>query len=449
MNKVLNTNISARSKSVIANISLSFISKIVSIAISFLLVNITIKYLGSEQYGIWMTLLSIISWATFFDIGLGNGLRNKLTEAISVNNIKDAREYISTAYASLTGIIVVILVAVTIIIPNINWNKVFNSEVINNSKFINLISIVLCFFLINFVLSLYNQLFYAFQQAALTGIGQLLFNLITLTNIIVLNKIREKNIIYLGVSYGLAMVVSSALLTLYFFTKNKEFLPRLRYIKVSKIKSILGIGIKFFIIGIAGIVIFTTDNIVITQVLGPEHVTVYSTILKLFNTIIMGHTIVVTPLWSAYTQAYINGDIKWIKRTLGKLNLLMLPITLCVIIFIWISERFLRAWIGENIIIPKYLITFMAIYAIIAVWNNIYAYFLNGINALNVQMYSSIFGAIINIPLSVLFSGYFGLGSSGVILGTIISLSIFSILGPIQAFQLIKLKENESTCFLI
>lgn len=50
----------------------------ISILTSLLLVPMTIGYISSELYGIWLTLYSVIQWLSFFDIGFGNGLRNKL-----------------------------------------------------------------------------------------------------------------------------------------------------------------------------------------------------------------------------------------------------------------------------------------------------------------------------------------------------------------------------------
>jgi hypothetical protein len=53
------------------------------------------------KYGSWLTLRSIILWFAFFDIGLGNGLRNKFTEAKAPGNLERTRIYISTAYGLL------------------------------------------------------------------------------------------------------------------------------------------------------------------------------------------------------------------------------------------------------------------------------------------------------------------------------------------------------------
>jgi O-antigen/teichoic acid export membrane protein len=65
------------------NIIASFGIKGISIIIGFIFVPLLIDYLGTFEYGIWITLGSIVGWINYFDIGLGNGLRNKFTEALA------------------------------------------------------------------------------------------------------------------------------------------------------------------------------------------------------------------------------------------------------------------------------------------------------------------------------------------------------------------------------
>ena len=79
----------------------SFIVKAMSIAIGLAFVPLLLNVLDAERYGIWLTISSIITWFTFFDIGLGNGLRNKLAEAIATGKEELARVYVSTTYAIL------------------------------------------------------------------------------------------------------------------------------------------------------------------------------------------------------------------------------------------------------------------------------------------------------------------------------------------------------------
>lgn len=426
-----------RTRIVKLHIFLNFLYKGIAIGLSYLLVPLMIDYLGVEKYGIWITLFSILSWITFFDIGLGNGLRNKLAEALAINDRRLAKIYVSTAYVVIGIIAFVFFVLLLFILPFIDWTRIFNTSLVSNTEFSILILIVSFLFLLNFVLSLCNQLFYAYQKASLVALGQVLLNFLAVGSVYILIKYTSSNLIYLGSCYGLSMVLSNVLLTSYFFRKYPTVIPSKKYIDISKVKELASLGIKFFIIQMAVLVIFTTDNIIITQVLGPKEVTPYSVVRKLFSIITMGHSILLTPLWSAYTEAYAKGDILWIKGVLKKLNLLMIPITIIVLIFIIFARDIINIWVGSYIHFSFMLVILMGVYTIISVWNNVYAYFVNGIGAIKPQLYSAIIGGVINIPLSIYFAKFLKMGISGVILGTIISLSLFAFIGPIQTYYIL------------
>ena len=83
------------------NIAASFVVKGLSVLINLALVPLTINYVNPSQYGIWLTLSSIIAWFSFFDVGFGHGLRNKFAEAKALGEFEKARSYVSTTYAVL------------------------------------------------------------------------------------------------------------------------------------------------------------------------------------------------------------------------------------------------------------------------------------------------------------------------------------------------------------
>src|SRR5665647_2463811 len=116
-----------RSKKAKRNIFFSILIQGISIAISLILVPLTIHYINPTQYGIWLTLSSIIGWFAFFDIGFGNGLRNKFAESVAKGQFKLARIYVSTTYAVLSIIIFFILLLFFCINPFLNWAKILNT----------------------------------------------------------------------------------------------------------------------------------------------------------------------------------------------------------------------------------------------------------------------------------------------------------------------------------
>ena len=75
-----------RSANVKKNILGSIFIKGISMVVSFMLVPLTIGYVSSELYGVWLTISSVLAWLSFLDVGFSQGLKNKLTEAIALNN---------------------------------------------------------------------------------------------------------------------------------------------------------------------------------------------------------------------------------------------------------------------------------------------------------------------------------------------------------------------------
>ena len=118
-----------RSVMVKRNIAVSLVMKCISILISLQVVPLTIGYVNSTKYGIWLTLSSIIAWLSYFDLGFAHGFRNRFAEARAKNNMKLAREYVSTTYAVLSFLFSVILLIALIINKYLNWSFVLNIDI--------------------------------------------------------------------------------------------------------------------------------------------------------------------------------------------------------------------------------------------------------------------------------------------------------------------------------
>lgn len=429
-----------RSKNYIKQIKGSFLFKGLAIFASFLAMPLMIKYLGVEHYGVWSTLLSIVSWVVLFDIGIGNGLRNKISESLAKENKQEAHNYISTAYTIVGAISVMLILIFLLASEYIPWQKVFNITSISNYELQSIVNITVIFLFLNFWISLINQVFNGLQKTSLAVFNQFLSNFFSLFAVFVLYTFYESSLIKLAFFYGASLLASSLILSFWFYQKNREFIPKIKSFGLNYTKSITSLGFKFFIIQIAVIVIFTTDKILITQLFGPEYVASYDVVFKLFSVITIVHGILVAPLWSAYSDAYHRSDMEWIKKTIKNQLKIYLLIIVATTLLIFLAKPIIRLWIGKDFFCGQCAIIAMALFILVSTWNNIFAYFIN-VNAtdnLNVQINTSIIAMIVNIPLSIVFIRFFEMGTYGVMLATCISLSFFAIFGSIQTFNILK-----------
>lgn len=430
-------------------ISYSFIYKILSIFFSFLIIRFMFQYLGIELYGVWSVLLVFISWIIFFDFGIANGIKNKVSQSLANDDILSARQYISTGYITLFIFVLTIYLLFFVISFSINWQQIFNIYSISNKEILMLMQIVILLLLLNFVLSIISAIFNAVQKSSLVVLNQFISQAISFLFVLFLTYFTDTSIILLGTTYASSLLISNIILSVWFFNKNHNLVPSIKYFEFSKLKSIISLGATFFILQLTILVILSTDKFIITQLLGPAEVSRYDILFKYFSVIGVLHSIINAPLWSIYTEAHQKNDYLWISNTIKKMVKIFILYIFLSIILILLGDFIINIWINNDSIsfsLSNYI--YMAILALFLAWHTIFAYFTNGINKTKVQLYTTGIGAIINIPLSIFFVKYLGLGLNGILLATILSLIIFAIAGPIQTIYEIKsmkrMKNNSS-----
>ena len=428
----------------VKQLKLSFLFKILSVCISFLLVRYMLQYLGVELYGIWAVLLTFINWIIFFDFGISNGVKNKVALCLSKDDFFGAREYISTGYIILFIFSLIVYIIFFLISDFINWQIIFNTHIIANKEFTLITNTILLFILLNFVLSIISSVLNAIQKASIIVLQQFLSQLFALIFILILINFTNKSIIYIAMSYGISLLLSNILITIYFYKKNTKLIPDISNFRRNKTKSILSLGMKFFYLQLTIMLILSTDTIIITQLLDSTYVTKYDILLKYFGALMILHNVINTPLWSMYTEAYSKNDYNWISNILKKMVLLMIAYLAIGSLLYFYRDILFDLWLGQaNLNITDMNYIYMFIMTCILIWYTTFAYFTNGINKTNNQMISATIGVIINIPLSIYFVKYLSMGLNGVMLATIISLSVFGFTGVIQAIYEIKLMKEK------
>lgn len=414
----------------------SFFIKGISVVIGLLFVPLLLNYLDAERYGIWLTLTSIVGWFTFFDAGLGNGLRNKLTEAIARGDSKLAREYVSTTYAIISCIFIGVLFLFYCINPFLHWNQILNTTSVPEKELSLLALVVFTFFLLRFIFNLIGIILMADQKPALNNALNPISNIICIAIIFVLSITMKGALIAMGFVLSAVPVIVLFVASIFLFKKRYRYLkPSINSIKWEHTHSLLGLGVKFFIIQIASIMLFTSSNIIITQILGADQVAIYNIAFKYFQVPVMLYGIIMTPIWSAVTDAYSRGDFAWLKNTLRKLNKFSLLVFAGVILLLAISKYVYLYWVGEKIVVPFAVSATMALYASINIFLSPYSQYINGMGKIYVSSRLVIITIALYIPLAI-FLAKSPLQLAGVMLAT----CIINVIGmPIQIYQTHKL----------
>jgi O-antigen/teichoic acid export membrane protein len=227
--------------------------------------------------------------------------------------------------------------------------------------------------------------------------------------------------------------------SLWFFNRDyKKYAPSIHYIDFTLVKDIFDLGVKFFLIQIAVIIIFQTSNIIITQLCGPQDVTVYNIAYKYFGVMTMGFSIILAPFWSAYTEAQALNDFGWMNNALKKLKTAWIALACGAIILLLFSPFTYKLWIGSRVEIPLSVSTVVFVYVIIFNWCAIFSQILAGLGKIKLTLYLAIAGCLVNIPLSIFLGKKWGI--VGVVLSSVILSINAGIWSPIQVKMILNKK---------
>lgn len=415
----------------------SIIYKAVAMVASFLAIPLMIRYLGQERFGVWATLLSVMSWVVLFDLGIGNGLRNKLAESLAKGDKREAADFVASAYSMIGLIALFLWMVITGVSFFVPWQRVFNTQSVTEASLRSTVQIAGFFIVFNFWIGLISPVLGAVQKVSLNSLSQVISNVVALILVIVLMKVTSPSIIYLAIVYGISMIVANLSMSLWFYLRFPELAPSARFLK-EHTRPLLFIGSQFFIIQIAVLILFTTDKILITQIFGARYVTQYEVVFRLFSVIIFVHSLISMPLWSAYTDAYQRRNFDWIEHMLYKQLKIFCGLVVAVIILGFATKTIIAYWIGPGLSVSVALIISMGIFVIISTWNNVYAMLVNGIGKIRAQLYTAIIAMLLNIPLTLILTKYFRFGLSGVVIANGVCLLFASVVLPIQVHGILR-----------
>jgi O-antigen/teichoic acid export membrane protein len=422
-----------RTLAVKKNAVLTLFLKGASILFGLIMVPMTIEYVNPLQYGIWLTLSSVIVWFSILDIGLGNGLKNKLAEAVARNDIKLAREYISTGYTMLAVISLVLVGLYMVLKPFLNWSTILHAPLSLNQELNVLAFYLVLLFALQFVLQLVNIVFFALQQTAKAAMVTFVGSIFSLIMLFILKATTHGSLLYLGLTLFFGSLLSMALFSCHFFYFDRRDLkPSFRFFKLKHVKPLLNVGVKFFVIQLSFIVHFQSTNFIISRYFSPLEVTQYNIPFRLFSACQLVFNVALTPLWTSVTEAYTQKDYSWIIDTERKLLMLWRYIFVFSVFVLLFSNIIYGIWLNHKVDVPFVNSFGIMLYIMTMTYGSIYVVILNGIGAIQQQFKLGIISMILFFPLTYLIAIILKLGVPGISIALIISNLNGLIFAPLQ-----------------
>lgn len=430
-----------RYRRIVLTIGSSFFSKIISAITLLVSIPLTLRYLGTERYGMWMTLSSIVTFLQFADLGIGNGLLNAVANAHGKDDLASARRSISNAFFSLAGISIALAILFIPIYYRISWEEIYN---VSNPKAISEAGpstvVFFIFFLANIPLGVVQRVQQGYQEGYIDNLWQSIGKLFGLGSLLIMIWMG-KDLPWLILAIAGSPVLALCLNYIYYFYKRKHYIrPTWQLLNRLDSKAILQTGFLFFVLQVVLATLGSIKPILLTQIIGPTAVTEFSVTNQMFLFLPMTTSLILIPLWPAYGEAISRGDRVWAWSTYQKSLRASLIITIpSSLLLVFIGPILLKYWTDSIVSTSWSLLIALGINSILLHgWGNPVSYFLNGIGEIAIQVYFAIPLFLANLVLSIFLIKSIGL--SGVVWGTVISYTVLVFI-PINIY-LSKLKKK-------
>jgi|YelNatPaOPRAMG01_1025707.scaffolds.fasta_scaffold03368_5 O-antigen/teichoic acid export membrane protein len=419
-------------------------AKIVAIVTMLITIPLTLRYLGTERYGMWMTINSIVAMMGFADLGMGLGVMNAVSEAHGMEDRQAAVRYVSSGFFMLSAVALLMLLCFAVLYPLIPWQEVFN---VKSPQAIReagpAMAVFVACFLVNLPLGIVQQVQLGYQEGFVNSLWESAGKVLGLVGLLLVIYLQA-GLAWLVLAVAGAPVMAWLFNSISLYGFSRPWLrPRLWNYHGASARKVLYTGLFFFILQMGVVLIYGSDNLIITQFLGPAEVTQYAIPYQMFNLCLFVFNIMIAPLWPAYAEALARGDMNWVKKTLGRsLKLILLstgPIAIFLIIF---GNQILHLWVGPKINPPLLLSIGLGIWMVVLPFGSAMSILLNAANIFRFQIIFISLTLIFSIIFKCFFIYYYKL--PGIIWGTILAYVIFFLVPYSIFIHKVLFKERNS-----
>lgn len=390
-------------------------------------VPILVRYLGAEEYGLWITISMSLGMLISLDVGIANTVTNLISEAYAHDDREAAGRYFSTAFWMTTGVALLLALSGWAIWPHIDFAFLLD---IREPSLVPVASravmLAAGMFLCGLPAGLAARALAGYQELHFANLFSAGGNVAALAAIVLVVMLHGSLTELIGAYAGALLLGNIACLAWVCMVRKPWLKPWPTRAEPKLARQIFTSGGQFFVIQIASLVVFNSDNIVISHYLTAAQVTPYSVTWRLVNYATAAQVVLFPSLWPAYAEAWTRGEMAWIRGTYRRLRrFTMLSVGAGATVLLVMGQRIIRVWAGPSAV-PS-----MGLLELMCVWMALFAVSMNqsslmaATSRVKRQAISTAVSAAVNLALTLYWVRTLGL--VGVLLGTVVSYLVFIV----------------------
>ncbi len=398
-----------------------------AVATNLVSIPIVLRYLGPVEFGIWATITSLSALFSFSDLGLGNGLVNALASTRAGEDRARAAQYVSSTAALLAALSVLPPIFFAIFVGTSDVLTVFGGSSVTSARSITLaLGAFSGCLAVAMPLGIAQRVQLGLQYSAGSQLWSAAANLASFVALLggVALSLRLPWLV-LGY-FGAPLIVQAANLVL-LARRHDWARPRWALVHPATARLLLREGAMFFVLQICTALIFSSDNLIVSRLLGVESVTALAVPSRLFSLATVAIGLAVGPLWPAYGEARARGDFAWIRKALRYSSIAVVGTALAVSLpLVFAGPWLVRIWAGLQSPPSTSLLLWLAAFTVAFALSSALGTVMNGLGILKPQVICGIATATLTLLLKLTLGHNFGL--EGIAAATTLGLLLFSVL---------------------
>lgn len=424
-------------KKIINNSLISVAYKITMLLLGFITRKIFIVYLGKEILGLNSLYANLLDLLNLADLGIGVAVQFQLYEPLVKKDWNKLSRIVTASKKiyNIIGFCIIILgIILTFSIQYFIKETSFPTNYIRIAFFINVMGIALGYFFVHKKLFLQAN-----EKMGIINIIDLSTKLIIVVISLITTVLYKNYLLYLIINalYGL---LSNIAVSFIFNKKYPDVKSNSKNTKneikelVSNLKDVIPMKLSNYIYN-------STDNIIISKVIGLTCVALYSNYMTIINGImgieyIIGN-VVTSSIGKLMKESKDNEHI--FKYFMTFQYLLYIFTSICIVVLVVICNPFIELWLGKDFFLESLPFILLIInFYIHSMYQPAYVFF-GASGKFKDDKYITLISAIINIIMSIILVNFIGL--AGVIIGTIITDIYIWI---VRAYQIVKSHFNQN-----